>query len=43
MNGGESKGGAKSEGLKHRFLESKGIWIYKRSLNWFPFQRKKNQ
>jgi hypothetical protein len=36
-NGSEWKGESESERLKHK---QKGIWIYKKSLNQFPFQRK---
>ncbi len=35
-----SKVGLKLEGWSLNFHEWKGIWIYKRSLNRFPFQRK---
>jgi len=37
QNGGESEGGVEIGGLKH-FHKWMGIWIYKKSLNWFPFQ-----
>jgi hypothetical protein len=40
------KVGATSGGLKCQFSRvegDKGIWIYKRSLNQFPFQRRKHQ
>ncbi len=31
------------EGWNVNFHKWKGIWIYKRCLNWFPFQRRKHQ
>ncbi len=44
--GGELEGGATSGRLKCQFSQverDKGIWIYKRFLNQFPFQRRKHQ
>ncbi len=37
------KVGHQVEGCNVNFHKWKGIWIYKRSLNWFPFQRRKHQ
>jgi hypothetical protein len=41
QNGIELEGEAESERFK--FHKWKGIWIYKGSLNWFPFQTNEHQ
>ncbi len=37
------KVGHEVEGWNVNFHKWKGIWIYKRSLNWFPFRKRKHQ
>jgi hypothetical protein len=37
------KVGHEVEGWNVNFHKWKGIWIYKRCLNWFPFQKRKDQ
>jgi hypothetical protein len=37
------KVGQKVKGWNTNFHKSKRIWIYKKSLNWFPFHIKENQ
>jgi hypothetical protein len=43
QNRGELEGGAKSGRLSVNFHKWKGIWICKKSLNWYPSQRKIHQ
>ncbi len=43
QNGGELEGGENNGMLKHQFSQVEKDWIYKKSLNKFPFQRKEQQ
>ncbi len=43
QNESELEGGVENEKLKCRFSQGEGIWIYKRSLNQFPFQKQEHQ
>jgi hypothetical protein len=43
QNGIELEGGVESERFKCQFSQMEGDWIYKGSLNWFPFQTNEHQ
>jgi hypothetical protein len=43
QNGGETKGGVKSGGLKCQFSHMEGDLDLLKSVNWFPFQKGEHQ